>query len=205
VREAPGCDLTDPQCRIEELPYPHEDLPPIDGRDYEVYRLVTWADRDGAGPQDLKRFTTIVRWEVRGRIVEQRFDSERAPTPGELTEGNPSLQFLVTPSEVELDEDGYNKAAIDLSADFSLLGSMTSVEVEFEREWGASVVATGTDGRRDRWLPTAPAVPTRLARVVVPVASRRTYTSSCPLLSAGSSRPGRAASNHARVGVPMKR
>jgi prepilin-type N-terminal cleavage/methylation domain-containing protein len=137
--DGPDCDVADPDCRITTVPEPYEDPltpAPSDGRDYEVYRLVTWVDRDGAAPESLKRFTTVVRWQAYGRTIEQRFDSERAPTPAETSEGNPSIQFLVTPSEVQLAADGTNEQAIQINADFSLLGPVTSAEVGFEAPAG---------------------------------------------------------------------
>lgn len=143
--EGPGCDeVTDPDCRIETIPRPFSSTrdnslqpPPADGRDYDVFRFVTWAqDRDGIGDEDLKRFTTIVRWQVYGRTVVQRFDSERAPTPAELFEGESSIQFLVQPSVVELAIDAagdyVNAQAISLTADFTFVGPMATAVAEFD-------------------------------------------------------------------------
>jgi prepilin-type N-terminal cleavage/methylation domain-containing protein len=173
VIDGPGCDATDPDCRIGTVPVPHDDplLPtPLDGRDYEVFRLVTWSDREGAPEEGLKRFTTVVRWEVFGRTVEQRFDSERAPTPAEISEGNPDLQFLVTPSEVELrevvidegtDEEATelrNDVPIELNADFALLGQIASAEVRFETAGGGSeTLPLSKDGLSERFSGTIPA------------------------------------------------
>jgi prepilin-type N-terminal cleavage/methylation domain-containing protein len=132
----PGADP-----RIPSIPLPFE-VVTIDGRDYEVYRIISWADRDGAGDEDLKRFTTVVRWQVIGQTKEQRFDSERAPTPVEFGEGTPSVTFIVTP-EVPLSVSGYNDLGdgqgdgenalpITVFGDFETVGGVDSASVVYE-------------------------------------------------------------------------
>jgi prepilin-type N-terminal cleavage/methylation domain-containing protein len=132
----PGADP-----RIPSIPLPFE-VVTIDGRDYEVYRIISWADRDGAGDEDLKRFTTVVRWQVIGQTKEQRFDSERAPTPVEFGEGVPSVAFIVTP-EVPLSSVGYvdlgggqgnglNALPVSIFADFETVGGVDSAAVVYE-------------------------------------------------------------------------
>ena len=72
----------------------------IDDRVYDVIRFVTWSD-ESAG---IKRFTTIVRWQLYDRVYEERFFSERAATSAEA--GDPELprvvQFQMGPSPMEL-------------------------------------------------------------------------------------------------------
>jgi hypothetical protein len=78
---------------------------PVDSADpsrgeYEIYQLVTWDD-EALG---IKHFTTIVRWTVLNRTLEERFDSQRAATPAEA--GDPQrprvIQFEVGPSPMAL-------------------------------------------------------------------------------------------------------
>lgn len=73
----------------------------LDGRDYEVFRFITWSDEQA----QLKRFTTIVRWRLYDRVYEERFFSERAATGTEA--GDPEqprvVQFQVGPSPMELE------------------------------------------------------------------------------------------------------
>jgi prepilin-type N-terminal cleavage/methylation domain-containing protein len=101
------CPPDEPGCaRSSTVPRAHYTIPnesetSPDGREYEIYQIVTW---EGTGGAEVKRFTTIVRWEVRGRTVTERFDSERAASAGEA--GDPTLprviQFQVGPTPMEL-------------------------------------------------------------------------------------------------------
>jgi prepilin-type N-terminal cleavage/methylation domain-containing protein len=114
------CPVDEPDCvRAPTVPRANYTIPNAsetspDGREYEIFQVVTW---DGTGGAEVKRFTTIVEWEVRGRTVTERFDSERAASAGEA--GDPTLprviQFQLGPSPMELvDEvDGTGK---DLNA-----------------------------------------------------------------------------------------
>jgi prepilin-type N-terminal cleavage/methylation domain-containing protein len=110
------CPAAEPDCaRSPTVPranymLPNATEPSPDGREYEIFQVVTW---DGTGGAEVKRFTTIVEWEVRGQLVTERFDSERAASAGEA--GDPTLprviQFQLGPSPMELvDEvDGTGK------------------------------------------------------------------------------------------------
>ncbi len=125
-----GCDVDEPDCgRLPFVPVPYETIT-VDDQDYEIYRLVTWQDRSGDGEHDVKRFTTIVRWETLGRTVEQRFDSERAPTPAEVESLQPPevTQFDVT-SPVALDDDLTNVHDITVVARFSK--GITSAKIRY--------------------------------------------------------------------------
>ena len=127
----PSCPAEDPDCRIETVPRAYEAIS-IGGRDYEVYRAITWTTPAGADAEAIRRFTTVVRWEVLGETVEHRLDSTRAPTPGEVdTSSPPGVQFLVSPSEVQLDEEGRNESNIGLNVDFTGLGEISEAEVLF--------------------------------------------------------------------------
>ncbi|MFA9445651.1 prepilin-type N-terminal cleavage/methylation domain-containing protein [Egicoccus sp. AB-alg6-2] len=101
--EGPGaCPAPPAPCssRRDLVPYAVPPTLTIDGRDYEVFQLVTWDEDDGG----IKRFTTFLRWEVMGNTITQRFDSMRAATPAEA--GDPLrprvIQFQVGPSPMEL-------------------------------------------------------------------------------------------------------
>jgi type II secretory pathway pseudopilin PulG len=100
VLPGPGTDG-----RRTAVPTVHEpDGIVVDGRDYEVVRLITWNQRD----PEIKRFTTIVRWQVLDRMYEERFESTRAATANEA--GDPTrprvIQFQVGPSPTPLEADG---------------------------------------------------------------------------------------------------
>ncbi|MFU8840023.1 MAG: type IV pilus modification PilV family protein [Nitriliruptoraceae bacterium] len=94
----------------------------VDGRSYEVVRLITWNQRD---PQ-VKRFTTIVRWRLYNRVYEERFFSLRAATASEA--GDPErprvVQFHVGPSpmlleDVSASEPAQNSEDIQILVRFS--------------------------------------------------------------------------------------
>lgn len=87
----------------------------IDEREYDIVRVVT------ERPEGTKRFTTFVTWDVMGRAVTQRFDSERAPTPAELLELEREgvLQFLLAPRPIEVDVDGNPDAGPSIVARFA--------------------------------------------------------------------------------------
>lgn len=103
----------------------------VDDREYDVVRLVT------ERPDGNRRFTTFVTWRVLGDPVVQRFDSERAPTPGELAqlEREGVLQFLISPRPVEVNVDGTPDAGPTIVARFS--DPMNSVQVTFLPPEGA--------------------------------------------------------------------
>jgi len=91
----------------------------VDGRDYRVQRVITWAERAAGSDEAIKRFTTIVRWDVLGRPVKQRLDSERAGTFIDLgidPEATPT--FDVVPSSVQVDADGHIEMSFRLDAVF---------------------------------------------------------------------------------------
>ena len=86
-----------------------------DEREYDIVRVVS------ERPEGTKRFTTFVSWDVMGRTVTQRFDSERAPTPAELAELEREgvLQFLISPRPIEVDVDGIPDAGPTIVARFA--------------------------------------------------------------------------------------
>ncbi len=112
-----GCEGV-PECnRRTRVPRAREVMT-IDGRDFEVFRFVSWEATD---PQ-VKRFTTLVRWNVLERRYEERFESTRAATAGEA--GDPTrprvIQFQVGPSPSTLDEgDGLLTEDLNVVVRFS--------------------------------------------------------------------------------------
>lgn len=107
----------------EDSAIPAYDPAPVtaDGRDYELYQIVTWVDRTGDGNPDLKRLTAIVRWDVVGRPYEQVFVSDRAPSVQEA--GDPAfprlLQYDIFPRNQFLDDAGFSQQPIDVAVRFS--------------------------------------------------------------------------------------
>ena len=107
----------------EDSAIPAYDPAPVtaDGRDYELYQIVTWVDRTGDGNPDLKRLTAIVRWDVVGRPYEQVFVSDRAPSVQEA--GDPAfprlLQYDIFPRNQFLDDAGFSQQPIDVVVRFS--------------------------------------------------------------------------------------
>lgn len=106
---ATDCDVTEPECnRRARVPRTVQTFDrsglPVDDDDPDVYftalQAVTWTD----GSQQTKRFTTVVRWELLGRQLEEVFESERTATAAEA--GDPTLprvvQFQVGPSPMGL-------------------------------------------------------------------------------------------------------
>jgi prepilin-type N-terminal cleavage/methylation domain-containing protein len=127
----PGCDVTDPDCRIETVPLASETVD-VDGRDYEVLRVITWTEPDGVAPEAVKRFTTIVRWQSLGRTLEERLDSTRAPVPGEVPVAvSPSVQFLIAPQDVPLTASSRNAGPISLTVDFTGMGYISGAKVRY--------------------------------------------------------------------------
>jgi prepilin-type N-terminal cleavage/methylation domain-containing protein len=155
TRPGPGC--VGPSCRIESIPEAYEVgvVSEQDGRVYTVYRIITDVSR-GNDPtaRDVKRFTTIVRWESLGQTVEQRFDSERAPTPDEYTLANtPEVtQFLISPSEVQLDEHGHPYTAMSVSARFR--DDVTGAVLHFPN--GIDTLTLTRQGTSNRFAGTIP-------------------------------------------------
>jgi prepilin-type N-terminal cleavage/methylation domain-containing protein len=174
ARAAPdntACPSYDEECeRIDAVPRAYDETT-IDGHEYRIYQIVTWVDRSGDGVADLKRLSTIVRWDVLNREVEERFDSERAASPDEA--GDPTrprvVQFQAGPSPMQLVDDGdqedRNSKPITIAVRFSegvhhasvffeevhetptaASGSLKTEEVELEL---AGTVADPNDGARD--------------------------------------------------------
>lgn len=137
VEEGPdvsACDFededTDEDCgRLTFVPKAQE-IVEVDGRDYEVLRAVTWDESLGSG-RAVKRFTTLVRWEVRGRFIEQTFESTRAGTAAEL--GNPDLpevvSLIVSPGTVQLDAAGRSLAEVSVRITYGR--GITSAELAY--------------------------------------------------------------------------
>ncbi len=144
-----------------------------DGRDYEAIRFVTWSDRDAG----IKRFTTIVQWNLYNRVYQERFFSERAATATEA--GDPErprvVQFQVGPSPMELvdvsdDEPAQNTGDISVTVRFSsgvdtALVRYRSVEVVpgdplvmVDRDLPLTPYITDEFGRGIAWRATLPAL-----------------------------------------------
>jgi prepilin-type N-terminal cleavage/methylation domain-containing protein len=127
----PGCDVSDPDCRIATVPLASETVE-VDGKEYEVLRIISWTEPAGADAEEIKRFTTIVRWQSFDRTLEERLDSTRAPVPGEVTPVvTPGVQFLIAPQDVPLLATSRNAGPISLSVDFTGLGHITGAKVRF--------------------------------------------------------------------------
>lgn len=150
--EAPdnsGCPADEPECgRLTFVPRAF-DIVEIDDREYELYQAVTW-DQDAGDGQAVKRFTTLVRWEVWGQETEQRFESTRAATVADLDASTlpEVLSLLVTPNTVPLDDDGENESDIEVRITFER--GITSASLEYTAiESGSpvlrTVAMTGTD------------------------------------------------------------
>jgi prepilin-type N-terminal cleavage/methylation domain-containing protein len=95
-----GCPTDEPKCgRLTTVPVPFRDDYKIDDIEYEVYTIVTEIERAASSSPKVRRFTTIVRWEILGTGYEQVFESERAPTANEdgLNVIPLVLQFLAEP------------------------------------------------------------------------------------------------------------
>ena len=125
------CPSTDPDCaRAPFVPFVEFDIT-IDGRRYDVRQAISWIDRDGDGSGDVKRFTTVVSWEVLGQTYEQRFESERAPTASEVAVVTPPevVQFTVTPDAALLDDDGLLVDGLAIAARFDR--GITSAELRY--------------------------------------------------------------------------
>lgn len=114
----PGCDPDeDASCdRHPFVPLAHEVIH-ADGREYETYRVIA----SSSTHPDIKRITTVIRWEVLGKEVEERFQSLRAPRISDIeeTELPDVLTFDVTPSSSPLTTDGANEQEISIDARFS--------------------------------------------------------------------------------------
>lgn len=115
------CPPSDPECaRRPFVPRPFDQVE-IDGRDFDVFQLVT---QRGAvaniDDPELKRFVTVVRWELLGRTFIETFESQRAATPAELSQLVPAdvRQFLVAPNVIELDDGNANSHPITVMARF---------------------------------------------------------------------------------------
>jgi len=118
------------------------DIVTVDGRDYQVQRVITWAERAASSDEAIKRFTTIVRWDVLGRSVEQRLDSERAGTFIDLgidPEATPT--FDVVPSSVQLDTDGHIEMSFRLDAVFpsQMSPQVNNVQATLQTDGGPSI------------------------------------------------------------------
>jgi prepilin-type N-terminal cleavage/methylation domain-containing protein len=112
-----GCGVDELDCnRRDRVPRPYL-TPEIDGRQYEVWQAITWADAS----QQAKRFTTVVRWTNLDDVLEEVFESERTATAAEA--GDPTLprviQFSIGPSPVDLDGGGLATEPLDVIVRFS--------------------------------------------------------------------------------------
>lgn len=135
------CDPAE-ACRWEEIPHPFETVT-VDGRGYEVFRIITEVDRAGGSSEAIRRLTTLVRFEALGRWVDQQIDSERAATSEELglpPEGGPS--FNIAPSTVPIDADGLLLASVRLDAVFppEMSTSVQNITATLEASGGALVL-----------------------------------------------------------------
>lgn len=150
--EAPdnsSCDVDEPECgRLTFVPRAF-DIIEIDGREYELYQAITW-DVDAGNGQAVKRFTTLVRWEVWGRVTEQRFESTRAATVVDLASSTlpEVLSLLVIPNTVALDSNGVNQTAIQVRVTFER--GITGATLQYVRLNAGNpelhtVTMTGTD------------------------------------------------------------
>ena len=131
------CDPSE-ECRWDEVPLPFE-IVTVDGRDYEVYRIVTEVDRAGTSEAEIKRLTSIVRFEVLGRWVTQQLNSERAGTSDELgLLSPPGPAFNIVPSTVPVDENGFHTAPIRFDAVFphEMSPSVQNVTATIQTETG---------------------------------------------------------------------
>ena len=144
-----GCPADDLECgRLTFVPRAF-DIVEIDGREYELYQAVTW-DLDAGNGQAVKRFTTLVRWEVWGRVTEQRFESTRAATVADLDASTlpEVLSLLVSPNTVPIDTDGVNQVGLQVQVVFER--GITSATLQYVRINGGSpelhtVPMTATD------------------------------------------------------------
>ena len=119
----------DAECsRLPFVPRPYQEGPVSEDADqrfhFEVFQIVT-ERREASDPDDpddvpnVKRFTTIVRWELAGRPFQQVFDSERAATSADLRE--PEEQdvrlALFSPRFIEVKEDDEGAWSNELAHD----------------------------------------------------------------------------------------
>jgi hypothetical protein len=154
-----GCSYGETGCnRRQRVPEAHFTIE-IDGIEYEVFQAVSWAD----GASQVKRFTTVVRWEVLGRVIEERFESERAATAAEA--GDPTLprviQFqvgpspmrLVTPDATTIDR---NEQAIEVVVRFS--EAVDSAELRFYTVKDPATDASGQVQLEERAVTMTPTV-----------------------------------------------
>jgi prepilin-type N-terminal cleavage/methylation domain-containing protein len=139
----PFCEPGDVACdRLTFVPLSFEQVE-IDGRPHDIFTIITEVDRTGDGLADVRRFTTIARWNVLGRSFEQLFESERAPTADEVEPPVvPSvLSYIAEPGIVGIDTaTGLNEFSITLRARFSV--GMDDVEVRFGVWDGTELVST---------------------------------------------------------------
>lgn len=144
-----GCPVDDPECgRLTFVPQAF-DVVEIDDREYELYQAVTW-DVDAGDGQVVKRFTTLVRWKVWGRVSEQRFESTRAATVSDLDASTlpEVLSLLVSPNTVPLDDSGQNQSDIEVRITFER--GITSASLQYTATESGNpvlrtVAMTGTD------------------------------------------------------------
>jgi prepilin-type N-terminal cleavage/methylation domain-containing protein len=134
-----------------------------DGRDYELYQIVTWVDRTGDGNPDLKRLTAVVRWQVGARAFEQTFVSDRAPSVQEAGDvAFPRLiQYDLFPIQQELEPNlcwyaTTALAAIQVAVRFS--DGVTDVRLEFYSVDLAESLATGTVVLQEETVDFGPAI-----------------------------------------------
>lgn len=144
-----SCPVDEPECgRLTFVPRA-SDIIEIDGREYELFQAITW-DVDAGNGQAVKRFTTLVRWEVWGQVTEQQFESTRAATVSEIASSTlpEVLSLLVTPNSVAIDTDGVNQTPIQVRVIFER--GITSAMLQYVRLNGGdpelhTVTMIGTD------------------------------------------------------------
>jgi prepilin-type N-terminal cleavage/methylation domain-containing protein len=120
-----------------------------DGREYDIYQIVTWVDTTGDGNPDLKRLTAIARWDVAGRPYEQRLVSDRAPSVQESGDvAFPRLlQYDIFPlrQDLVLDGNGDTVASRDIDVAVRFSEGVQNVRVEFYSvDLSESDAGTGT-------------------------------------------------------------
>ena len=149
-----GCSTDEPKCeRAPFVPLVFFDTT-IDGRTYDVLQAVSWVDRRGDGVGDVKRFTTVVSWELLGTTYEQRFESERAPTASEVEVVVPPavVDFTVTPTQAAIDANGLLIDDLSIFARFDR--GITAAEVNYESYETDPI--TGDQELVERTLPLTP-------------------------------------------------
>ena len=127
------CDLDEAGCRLEVIPRAKETVE-LDGREYRIYRIVTWADTASGAEEVVKRLTTIVEWDVMGRTLTEQLDSERAALSDDLgIDPTMTVAFDPLPSSVPLDDEERNAEGFRFDAVFpsEITNHVADVEATF--------------------------------------------------------------------------